>query len=242
MHLAVSDRQEPAVRAVERLQLGRVRERRDAVCDHDGRRLRRVVPDCARDHLGRWRRQDEAREGRVGFQLRDADLDQIQVVRRRDRAFAGEAQYLAMRRDAAGRKAPGDECHPLVEVVGGAQVDESPLDGSLAEQHRRHGPLAGQLLDPRRHDAVQAGEAVGCAAPDDLHGAVLWVEAAHGELECAILHHQPAREHGGENGCPADDADPDEHEPLAARPEAGSGEAQREQDPAQHHQEQSTGV
>ncbi len=163
-------------------------------------------------------------------------------MRGRDRPLAGEPQHFAVRRDAARREPSRDEVHPPVEIVRRADVHEPALNGRLAEEHRGDWPLARQLLDARPDDLVEAGEAVGRAAPDDLHRPVLRIEPAHSELECAILHDEPPGEDGGEDRRAAHHPGSDEHEALAARPEAGPGEAQREGDPAQHHQWQSTGV
>ena len=74
------------------------------------------------------------------------------------------------------------------------------------------------------------------AAPDDLHGAVARLELPDRELERAVLHDEPAGEHGCEHGRAGDDPERDEREPFAACAEPGADEAQRERDPAQHHQ------
>ena len=52
------------------------------------------------------------RERRVRLQRRASDLDQVQLLRRRDRAGALQAQHLAVRRDARLRQAAGDERSP----------------------------------------------------------------------------------------------------------------------------------
>ena len=83
---------------------------------------------------------------------------------------------------------------------------------------------------------VELREARRRAAPDDLHRAVARRELRDRELQRAVLHDEPAGEHGREHGRAGDDPERDEHEPFAAGPEPGADEAQRERDPAQHHQ------
>lgn len=191
MHLAVADRQEPAVRAIERLELGRARECGDTVRDHRRRRLGCVVAHSARNLLGRRSRQHERRERRVRLQRRAANLDQVQVRRRRDRAAALQAQHLAVRRDAARGQPTGDELHPLAQVIGGADVDEPPLNRRFAEEHRGDRLFARERAHLRCDLRVELREAADCAAPDDLHGPVARLELSHRELELAVLHDEP---------------------------------------------------
>jgi hypothetical protein len=56
------------------------------------------------------------------------------------------------------------------------------------------------------------------------------------ELERAVLHDEPAGEYGGEHRGTRDDPECDQSEPFAAGAEPGDDEAERERDPAQHHQ------
>ena len=99
-------------------------------------------------------------------------------------------------------------------------------------------------LDLRRDGCVQFREPVDGAAPHDLHLAVARIELRGRVRERAVLHHEAPGEHGGEHGRAGDDADRDEHEPLAARPEACADEPKRERDPNElrHRYNDSTGV
>ena len=81
-----------------------------------------------------------------------------------------EAQHLAVRRAARLRQPARDELHVAAQVVGGAQVDEPPLDRRLAEEHRRRRVVAGDLVHARRDEAVEAGEVF--SAP--LHATATW--------------------------------------------------------------------
>ena len=137
MHVAGRDRHEPAVGAVERLELRRPRERRRrrsrsrpataAACGT----ARRARPSRSAAPAGRSRAN-----GASGLQRRAPDLDQVQVRRRRDRPGSFEAEHLAVRRHAERRQPARDEMDVAVEVVGRAQVDEPALDRRLAEEHR----------------------------------------------------------------------------------------------------------
>ena len=147
-----------------------------------------------------------------------------------------------MRRHAYRRQPSGDEVHVAVQVVGRAQVDETTLHGRFAEQHRRDRLLAHRLLDPRRRDPVQLRERVDAATPDHLERPLGRRELPQGELERAILHHEPSRDDGREDGAAGDDADGDEREPLASGLETRPGEPEREPDSPQHQYRESTGV
>ena len=140
---------------------------------------------------------------------------------------------------------PGDEAHVAAEVVRRAQVDEPSLDRRLAEEHRR-----GRLL--RRSTARIFGDTVASSCENRSTAPLQTTctsrspgrELRRRERQRAVLHHEPAREHGGEHGRARDDADRDEDEPLAAGAEARPHEPEREGDPNElrHQYSDSTGV
>ena len=147
-----------------------------------------------------------------------------------------QAQHLAVRRHAARGQAPGDELDPAVQVVGCADVHEAALNRRFAEEHRRNRLLARECPHLRSDLRVELREGCHRAAPHDLHRAVARLQLPHCQLERAILHDEPPGEHRGEHCCSGDDPERDEHEPFAAGAEPGPDQAQREGDPAQHHQ------
>ena len=133
-----------------------------------------------------------------------------------------------MRRHADRRQPPGDEAHIAAEVVGRAQVDEPALNRRFAEQHRGDRPAPRDLLDDGCNLRVERSEVVHRAAPGDLYLAVARCELRGCEGERAILHHEPAPEHGGEHCRARDDPDSDQDEPLAAARQAGRDESEGE--------------
>ena len=96
-----------------------------------------MIPDRSRDLLGGRRGRDERGDRGARLQHGPADLDQVQCLRRRDRPLPFQAQDLAVRRHAGGRQPARDQPDVAAEVVRRAQVDQSSLDRSLAEEHRR---------------------------------------------------------------------------------------------------------
>jgi hypothetical protein len=194
-----------------------------------------VVPNGVRHHLGGRGGQHERRERRVGFQHRTPNLDQPQHLGRRDRSASFEAQHLAVRRNADFRQPARDEVDPAPQVVRCAQVDEAALDRRLAEEHRRGGTVARQRADRRDDEPVQAHEVVGRAAPGDLHLTVAGGELRGRLSKCAILHHEPAGEHGCEHRSARDHAERNERKPAAAAAQAGGDEPQRIRDATQEH-------
>ena len=235
MDIAASHRDEPGIGAVEGLELRGAREPGDSVCDHDRRRLRRVVANRLGDHHRRRRGQHEGSDRRLRLQRGASDHDQVQRRSGRDRPGALEPQDFAVCRHASRRQAARDQAHVAAEAVGGAEVDQSPLDRRLAEQHRGGGFRARHLAQLRHDLVVQSREAVDSPAPGDLNLAVGRLELRRRQSERTVLHHEPSAEHRRQHRRACGDAQGDQERPLPARPEARPDEAKREGEASQRH-------
>jgi hypothetical protein len=200
------------------LHLGRAHETLHALCEHERRRRRPVVPCGLTVHgaergaaalvLGRLEEvAEEDRRAQDAF----TDLHQPKARNIRNPACTAEADDLAAFRRAGARQTARAERDPPVEAVDRAEAEEAPRDRALAEEDECCRLSPGEAAECVPRSPVELGAALVAlarqAAPDGAHGLLLGRELAYAEPDAPVLGDQAPGKHRREHGRACGDAD-----------------------------------
>ena len=233
-----SQRNDPGVAAVERVERRRPGERPRPLGEEERRRRRPVVPSGSRHggaHLGVEERVvgrgEEVAEEDAVVQHCFPDLDDPQSGWMGQPPLAAQAQHLAAHRRAGMRQTPGPQGHPVPEPLDSAEAREGACNRRLAEEDERGRGSIDGVPERDAGTALERGLRLvalgGNAEPDRPHRAAPFRNPLDGLRDGPILRDERAGAASEDDGRACGDPEHDQDDGGAAPPEPRADETQR---------------